>query len=45
MLMQVGGWFGVFVAAIAFYIAFAELTNECYRKASRHPPLSSWMCA
>ena len=33
--MQIGGWFGVFVAAIAYYIAFAELTNECYRKASR----------
>lgn len=37
--MQIGGWFGVFVAAIAYYIAFAELTNECYRKASRRPPL------
>ena len=41
--MQIGGWFGVFVAAIAYYIAFAELTNECYRKASSHPPLSLWM--
>ena len=38
--MQIGGWFGVFVAAIAYYIAFAELTNECYRKVSRPPPLS-----
>ncbi|KAK9831498.1 hypothetical protein WJX81_002825 [Elliptochloris bilobata] len=32
MVNRVGGWFGVFVAAIAYYMAFAELTNECYRK-------------
>ena len=43
--MQIGGWLGVFVAAIAYYIAFAELTNECYRKASRCSPLSAWMSA
>jgi len=29
---KAGGWFGVITAAIAFYIAFAELTNDTLKK-------------
>ena len=32
MFVQAGGWFGLITAAIAFYIAFAELTNDTLKK-------------
>ena len=32
--MQAGGYFGVATAAVAWYIAFAELVNEVYRRVS-----------
>ena len=32
LLVQAGGYFGIFTAGCAFYTATAELTNEVYRK-------------
>ena len=32
LLLQAGGWFGLMTAAIAVFIAFAELTNDTLKK-------------
>jgi len=31
---EVGGWFGVATAAVAFYTGFAELFNETHQRVS-----------